>query len=212
MTDILKNAVGASFTFKKVRIHISALILVGMFLVGGDARVFAALIFAAIIHEIGHILSIKMFGMEIKEVNITAVGASIQKTGYSSYKRDIAVSAMGPAVSFSAFIISYIIYIGMGAGVQGTFLSVFCGLNLILCILNLIPVLPLDGGVMLFSYLLLKYDISHARKLMFYISLSAAVILFALGCICFYYTKFNISIMLIALFLLFCVSRYEKLM
>jgi len=211
MTEVMEKISNIGFAVKKVNVHISAVLLTALFFVTGDGVLFGALIFAAMLHEIGHLIAIKIAGVKIKSVNITAIGASIETDGFSSYRKDMAISFAGPFVNLLAFSFAYAVYASMGNVTADSFLSVFCGINLILFTLNLIPVLPLDGGVVLRSYLMLKYERDYAHKLMFYISLCSAVTLFALGCVCFYHTKFNISVMLIALFLIFNVSRYEKI-
>ncbi|MBR2742973.1 MAG: site-2 protease family protein [Clostridia bacterium] len=208
MTERIRKTLGASLTFGKVRLHLSALVLAAFFFVGGNGEVFLALVLSAALHEVGHFIAMRAFGLRAARIDITALGAAICLSGMSGYRRDIAVAAAGPAASALAFATSFAAY---AHGGHGAFLSLFCGVNLIICVLNLVPVPPLDGGVILSSALYLKYDAAHAGELTFYISLASAVTLFVLGGLLFYYTGSNVSLMLIALFLLFCVTRLEKL-
>ena len=207
MTERIKKP-RAFITLGRVRVHFSVPVLLALFFVGGRGDVFAALMLSAAIHEAGHLLAIRALGFGVAEISITALGAAIKRRGLTGYRHDIFIAAMGPAFSAAAFGISYALWV---FGAHGEFLSLFCGLNLILCLLNLVPAWPLDGGVMMLGELYLRYDAAHARALAFYIALSSSIALFCLGGVLFYHTGYNVSLILILLFLLFGVSRFEKL-
>ncbi|MBQ3380084.1 MAG: M50 family metallopeptidase [Clostridia bacterium] len=208
MTKRIKTALGACLTFGRVQLQLSAIALFLLLFVGGNAIVFFSLISAAALHEAGHLTVIKLLGFKVDKVSVTALGAAIHRKGLTGFRHDIFIAAAGPLFSAAAFAVSYAFY---ASGSESRFLSLFCGLNLILCLLNLVPAWPLDGGVMLLSALYQRYDEKHARFLAFYISLSASLTLFVLGGILLYHTGYNISLILISLFLLYGVSRFEEL-
>lgn len=101
-------------------------------------------ILACLLHEAGHWITVRCLGGNVQAVRLTAIGAemSIDTRKPMSYGREIAVALAGPAVSL---IIAWI------AARFGWFL--FAGMNLSLGLLNLIPVMPLDGGRVLHQIL-----------------------------------------------------------
>ena len=75
-------------------------------------------------------------------------------------------------------------------------------INLCLCLVNLIPILPLDGGRMLKSLLTARFGIIRAYN--FAIKLSKVLIILLIICagIVFFIADFNFSLILISAFLL----------
>lgn len=94
-------------------------------------------LFACVIHELGHWTMIFLVGGKVTALRITAIGAEMKldTTRSLSYGKEVSVALAGPAVNL------------MTAGfcaLNGWHL--FAGLNLCFGVLNLIPILPLDGG------------------------------------------------------------------
>ncbi len=92
-------------------------------------------LFAALVHEMGHILAVLICKGRILSVKITVFGGVIHYHQDGGRLRDIIIAMSGPLIGI---ITAYI------SAKLGYF--VFSGANLILSIVNLLPVLPLDGG------------------------------------------------------------------
>ena len=73
--------------------------------------------------------------------------------------------------------------------------------NLTLGAFNLIPVIPFDGGRALAVILLKKHD--KTAKIQYKIGILTSVILIICGCYLVYITKFNFSVVIIGIFLLY---------
>lgn len=94
-------------------------------------------ILACLLHEAGHWITIRYFGGNVQAVRLTAIGAemSIDTECPMSYEQEIVVALAGPVVSLiTAWIAAKLEWF------------LFAGMNLSLGLLNLIPVIPLDGG------------------------------------------------------------------
>lgn len=102
----------------------------------GQGIVLQAL-FACVIHECGHWLTIRALGGRVYSLHLSAVGAEMKLDTERplSYPREAAAALAGPAVNLLAAFVS---------ARRGYYL--FAGLNLCFGVLNLIPVFPLDGG------------------------------------------------------------------
>lgn len=93
--------------------------------------------FAAVFHELGHYGTGRLMGRRLKKLELSAVGAQMELTGYGalSYLQEMGVTLAGPVVNLLLGWIS----ICMGW-------HLFAAANLGLAALNLLPILPLDGG------------------------------------------------------------------
>ena len=90
---------------------------------------------SCVLHELGHIVPLSLFGSYVKEITITIFGAKIEFENYLSYVEEFITAASGPVVNLCL------------AMIGKYFLSpAFAGVNLVLFIFNLLPVGPLDGA------------------------------------------------------------------
>ena len=119
-------------------------LLVGWFAVscGGEAALLV--LSAALLHELGHILALRISGAGICRLRIGVLGAVMETRGNLSYGRELLCLLAGPGANLLAAVL-------FGAFGWGQ----LAGVNAVLCLFNLLPVFPLDGGTVL--YLLLSW-------------------------------------------------------
>lgn len=108
---------------------------------------------AACIHEAGHLLAILLCGGKMGEVRIGLTGAVIQYdiASKAGYGKDAIIAAAGPAAGFAAATAARLLPYSEP-------LTLFTGLCLVLSCFNMLPVLPLDGGRILWALLALFFD------------------------------------------------------
>ena len=108
----------------------------------GDAA--AAILSAAILHEMGHLLALRIFRIQITGLRIGILGAELKTRGREklSYGREAVVLLAGPAVNGISIPI-LLFAANMFDWPEGTMLA---GAHFLLALFNLLPVLPLDGG------------------------------------------------------------------
>lgn len=95
---------------------------------------------AALCHELGHLVALRLVGATVQGICFTGFGAEIRAdTRYLSYGRDILCTAAGPAVNL---ILALLL-----ARVSGDYL--LAGANLLQGLFNLLPVPGLDGARLL---------------------------------------------------------------
>ena len=108
------------------------------------------LLAAAGIHELGHLAAIRLLGAEIRGIRLTVGGMVIDYNGSRlSYFGDMVTALAGPAASILAAV--FFSLVARSQPLDGLFY--FTGLNLLLGLFNLVPVLPLDGGRAVLSLL-----------------------------------------------------------
>ncbi len=167
---------------------------------GGYGLTFVIAYLSAVLHEMAHIACAKAFSVSISRVELYPFGISARlKSGYiQSSEKEFIIAFAGPVFSlflYWLFIIFYHFY-------KTNFLAFGADINLGLCLVNLIPILPLDGGRIVKALLTARYGIIRAYN--FTIKLSRVLIFILLICavVLFFIYDFNFSLILISAFLL----------
>lgn len=148
---------------------------------------------AAVIHELGHVLAIYACGGTICGVELSAVGAVLVQGRQLSGTADCAVALAGPAAGMAAAWVCTVAE-----------LPLLAGANIMLSVLNCLPLLPLDGGCALSGLLCLlpaQMALSAQRTLVWFSFLISAA-LAVCGAALLLHTGRNATVLVIGLFLL----------
>ena len=156
--------------FPKIKISIPFFVLLGILYIMDRNAAFLPTLIAVCIHELSHIIAIKLCGGKIEKIDVRAFGIRIDvpELQYISYCREIIIAAAGPA----AGIITAVFASASARAFDIDFLRFFSGVNLVISAINLIPVYPLDGGRIVLSlalsFLSLRaaYFVSYAMTLL----------------------------------------------
>lgn len=101
-------------------------------------RLLVIVLAAAAVHEAGHWLALRCLGARAAGFRLSVLGAVIETEGVLSYAGELAAVLAGPAANLAAAIT-------LAALGQGRW-SAAIGAHLVLCVFNLLPICPLDGG------------------------------------------------------------------
>ena len=138
------------------------------------------ILLAAVLHECGHLLVLRLLGGEIGGLRLTLFGAElrIRRSERLSYGRELAAVLAGPAVNVFCSLA-----LGRAAAAmdweRGFLLS---GIHMLLALFNLLPLRALDGGRALFLALSWHWEPVTAGRVMQIVSgavLCAALLLCA---------------------------------
>lgn len=111
--------------------------LIALALLGGAGPALPAVLLAALCHELGHLLALRLAGAKVERLRLNAFGAEIcADTRRLSYPREIACTLAGPVVN-----LALALFLARTAGWY-----VPAGSSLLLGCFNLLPVPALDGG------------------------------------------------------------------
>ena len=131
----------------KIQVSPSAPLLLALFVMLSSPLLLSALLLAALCHELGHYGMLRRLRARISAVRITALGAEMQVAGRLSYGGELLAAAAGPVTNLLlALPLAY-------GGRQWEVLYLFAGAQLVLGVFNLLPILPLDGGSVLWNLL-----------------------------------------------------------
>ena len=111
----------------KLKIEFSFILILSAALMLGAYNALWFLLFSAL-HELGHIASLYLLGAKIERLTLSCYGAALKYKNCLSPWREAVTALAGPAVNLALF-------------------AVFKDdINLLLFVLNMLPVFPLDGG------------------------------------------------------------------
>ena len=153
------------------------------------------LFFCVLLHEFGHILMARRFGVGTQDVILTPIGGMARLNRMPEKPRnELAVSIAGPLVNvvIAALLSPSLLYFPMSDllaledvnlifdGPQ-YFIRILIIANLVLVGFNLIPAFPLDGGRMLRASLSFKFGRRRGTRIAAIIGKILAVALFGIG-------------------------------
>ena len=136
------------------------------------------LFLCVLLHELGHALSARRFGVETQDIILSVIGGVARLKNLPRKPiQELIIAAAGPAVNVVIAIILGIFLFLMGTMVfpdggritGSNFLFWVFAANIVLVVFNLIPAFPMDGGRMLRAVLSMKIDRVKATKIAVYI-------------------------------------------
>src|SRR3984893_2086176 len=189
----MENRVGGSpmswsltigrFGATTLRVHLTFFLLlawigVSAWLKGGapaarDSMLFIALIFGCVVlHEFGHILMARRFGIETPDVILLPIGGvALMPRMPEKPAQELAVAVAGPMVNV---VIAFLLFLVLGAihpdnlvridDPRVSLLARLAAANVFLVLFNMIPALPMDGGRVLRALLAMKLGGARATQ------------------------------------------------
>ena len=129
-------------------------------------KIYIYFLISMLIHEISHILVAKIFKMKLKNLRVSIFGASleIERTIKNKEIKRIFMYLAGPI--FNLIVAVLIKYININEDEKIKIIYT----NLSLCIFNLLPIIPLDGGNILREILKTKFNNINLNKVTLIIS------------------------------------------
>lgn len=154
------------------------------------------LFICVVLHELGHALTAKRFGVKTKNIMLLPIGgvASLEKIPEDP-KQELLIAIAGPLVNIAiAFIL--LLFLPLNSFISQDPESLMKNLenitfqnfafflftaNIVLAIFNMIPAFPMDGGRVLRAFLAIKLGRVRATQIASFLGQWLAVIFFFLG-------------------------------
>lgn len=193
----------------RFRIDLKIFILIIIFILTKQIKIYAMIMLFAIIHEFGHLIAGIVLGMKPEKFNIKLFGVSIdfsvrekeynvkvKKANYLEIKK-MFIALAGPLTNI-LIAIFLIFFNNLNINDDDRVLMIFS--NIVLIIFNILPIYPLDGGRILKGLIYIFRGKYIAEKYIHNISYITLVMLTILSSIGVLYLK-NIAIFLAIMFL-----------
>ncbi len=162
------------------------------------------LLFFSLLHELGHIAAIRLLGGGIGSFGGGGQGLSLAVNGLS-YKGELLAALAGPLTSL-------LLALGFGLAAWcgvGERLWFFCFANGALAAMNLLPILPLDGGRILRAVLALRCPPHRQRTILQIVGLAVLLPLLGLSFWQFLSSGYNISLLFVCFYLISLIGANE---
>lgn len=131
-----------------IKINLNIFLFAILFILTSQFKIYALVMSFALLHEVGHLICGMLLGLSVKSLNIMPLGFSVEfLTSIDDYNykikksnlviiKKILIDLAGPLVNIFIIIISNLLKLSDN--------SIYS--NLIIVMVNLIPIYPLDGG------------------------------------------------------------------
>jgi Zn-dependent protease len=200
-----------------INIHITFFLLLLLVLSGGIKWVFLviAVFFFVTLHELCHSLMAKRFGITVREITLFPIGGISSMTKMPEKpSQEFFISIVGPLSNIAVIVILFypmkylvgdeVLFHPLSTMTWKLTFAYVYWINLMLAGFNLLPAFPMDGGRILRAILAVKLGYQKATKI--------AVTfghLFALAFAYFGIVRFNIILIVIAVFIYTAASNEE---
>ena len=175
----------------KIKVDLKIFLIIILYILTKNIEVFAMSFIFILLHELGHAITGITLGLKIKKININVLGLSIEFENYGKERinNKIIIDIAGPAINIISFIIAVILK-----------KEEIAYINILLAIINLLPIYPLDGGRIVKNVLLKKYNYKQVVGYTEKISKDTLIIITAISSILILYIK-NVGIFLVIIYL-----------
>ncbi len=143
-----------------LRVHLFALPIAALVIWLEGLLPAALLVAAALLHEMGHLLAIRLSGVPVRRVDIEPMGALIV------YDDSVCPLNVSMRIAFAGAGMNLLIAaVTLPFALHRVPLLFFALANICLAVLNLLPWEKLDGGRLLLNWLLTKYEPDKCERI-----------------------------------------------
>lgn len=198
------------FRVLKTELTISYLIIctASICIIAGIFDSFLYCLFAIIIHETGHIILMCIFGYAPEKIKISLFEISIsdRKRQERSFIQNFLIIFFGPFANFICFILFYLLYL-----IGNDYFLYFAAANFSVGLFNILPVMSLDGGQLLYLILSRFFSDTVSQRIVNVITFIIIFPLATFGFILLFNSKYNFSLLIVCIYLVFSlICRNNK--
>ena len=192
-----------------IRVHLLLPVLwLSSFLLGSAAGIIGAMA-ALILHEAGHLIAAGCMRIQVWEIELSPIGGlmTLDQPEALPPARGFILAFAGPLFSLVGCYLSGLLG---SLGISLAFCQALAQSSLLLCLLNLLPVLPLDGGCMIRALLYPHFSWQRVSRILTRMGYLVSAMLCALSLYFALQGKIVLSPMLAGLYLFYAAVCEER--
>ena len=161
-----------------------------------------------ILHELAHCLAAVCIGLKISHIDFYPFGVNLKLKNKLVYSLadEMILYFSGPFCNILFALIAMIVY----SRYPNESVKFFYISNTMLFCMNMIPSVPLDGGILLKKIIAYRLGYNSANKIMTVISAVFSAMIMGLGIYVMYITKFNFSVLLFSALMIGNIFKKKK--
>ncbi|MGC4375820.1 M50 family metallopeptidase [Fictibacillus sp. Mic-4] len=155
---------------KKVKINPLFWLVIGLALMTGHFRQMILLFLIVFFHEMGHFMGAHLFQWRIKKVELLPFGgvAEVDEHGNRPFQEEFIITILGPLQHIWMIGVSFLLWhFGVWTNSEHEW---FLHMNMTIVCFNLLPIMPLDGGKLLFIFFARYLPFKRAHSLFLIVS------------------------------------------
>lgn len=160
----------------KINIHPSVIILLLISLFSGFIKELVIFLSITFLHELGHFIAAKFYGISSKRITLTMIGGFIDLDSYQHLKTipQLIINLSGVIVNLVIILIFKVIKLNF---LDNNIIVIIIDYNILMVVLNLLPISPLDGYKILNTFFQTIFDEEYTKDCLYYLSLIFLVII-----------------------------------
>ncbi|WDV44682.1 hypothetical protein PV797_14300 [Clostridiaceae bacterium M8S5] len=172
-----------------------------------DITEFIAILVTISLHELAHFVGAKLTGTKIEKINIFVFGCILETTTDVglNLKKDIIVSALGPISNIILVLVLNVLPYDYSSN---AFISVLIKYNLYMAGLNILPLLPLDGGRIARALVSCFLGYKTGSLVVVYFTYFICMVMIIISLYAFF--VYNIGLMMIVLLMIYIIKIAHK--
>ena len=188
-----------SFKVLNIKFDISVpfAVVITFLLLMDNTGLMTASLFPVVVHELGHLIIMKKIGCAPQSIKFSAAGILISGTSYCTLKENIFVALAGPITNLFLTLLLYL----LGNIFSYKILIVYSAVQLLVALINLLPIKGLDGGA-ISLYIFEHFNIANAKMLCSLVSIITACAVIVFGTAVFIKNTSNPSLLLLGIYLI----------
>ncbi len=184
----------------RIKVDVKIFFIIILYIFMQSTKIFALTFIFILLHELGHLVTGITIGLKVKKINIHISGLSVEFENYGKQRNanKIVVDIAGPLINIIALVIAIIIK-----------QEEIAYINLLLAIVNLLPIYPLDGGQILRTLLRKRFTYKETINFIESISQYTLIILTAIAS-CYLLIGKNMGIFIAILYLWTIIFKEKR--
>lgn len=164
----------------RIIINLKIFIILIIFVITRQIKIYTLLMLFAFIHEMGHLFTGLLMGLKMDNIRIAPFGFSIAFKPEAEDKKlpikRLLIALAGPITNVIIAIITYI-YFKFNINANTVFIENVIYANILLFIFNMLPIYPLDGGRVIKEIINMTIGTKESFKYMQTISYATTIVL-----------------------------------